>query len=87
MLTKEQMEEMWRTGPVGALKSYCTMNQRKKLFKIKVTPYVTTDLHEHAKTYEIWAKKQDDAVWDAKNSWYKEHDYVDQTGVKASIVS
>lgn len=86
MLTKTQMEEMWRTGPIGVLKSHCTANKCKKLFKIKVTPYKTVDLEEHVKTYEVWSKKQDDAVWDAKNKWYAEHYDVNQSGIKVSIL-
>lgn len=87
MLSKEQMEEMWRTGPIGVLKSHCTANKGKKLFKVKVTPYVTTDIAEHVKTYEIWSKTQNDATWDAKTAWYKEHTDVNQTGIRVSIVS
>lgn len=86
MLSKEQMEEMWRTGPIGVLKSHCTANKGKKLYKVKVTPYVTTDITEHSKVYEIWSKKQDDAVWDAKSQWYKDHYDVNQTGIKVSMV-
>ena len=85
MLSKEQMEEMWRTGRVGVLKSYCTSNKGKRLYKIKVTPYVTTDIHEYAKVYDVWSKKQDDAIWEAKTKWYKVHAVVTQTGIRVSI--
>lgn len=87
MLSKEQMEEMWRTGPINVLRNHCTTNKGKKLFKLKVTPYVTTDIVEHSKVYEVWSKKQEDAVWDAKNKWYNEHYGVNQTGIRVSIVS
>lgn len=87
MLSKEQMEEMWRTGPIGVLKSHCTANKGKKLFKIKVTPYIMTDISEHVKTYEVWSKKSDDAVWEAKSKWYREHSDVNQTGIKVGIVA
>ena len=81
------MEEMWRTGPIGVLKSHCTANKGKKLFKIKVTPYIMTDISEHVKTYEVWSKKSDDAVWEAKSKWYREHSDVNQTGIKVGIVA
>jgi len=87
VLSKEQMEDMWRTGPIGVLRDHCTANKGKKLFKIKVTPYVTTDITEHSKVYEVWSKKQGDAVWDAKSKWYTEHRDVNESGIKVSIVA
>jgi|SanBayMetagenome_1026888.scaffolds.fasta_scaffold36269_4 hypothetical protein len=87
MLTKEQMEEAWRTGPIGFLKNHNTKTKSQKLFKIKVTPYKTTNIEEHVKVYEIWSKNQADAVWNAKSTWYKEHYDVNQTGLNVSIVS
>ena len=89
MLTKQQMEEAWQTGPIGFLKNYNSKTKSHKLFKIKVTPYKTTDIEEHIKVYEIWSKTQADAVWDAKSTWYKEHSLYDvnQTGLNVSIVS
>lgn len=81
------MEKMWQTGPIGVLKSHCTANKGKKLYKIRITPTLTVDMHEHAKTYEVWSKKSDDAIWDAKNMWYKEHHEVNQTGIKVSMVA
>lgn len=87
MLTKPEMEKMWQTGPIGVLKSHCTATKGKKLFKIHITPYMTVDMHEHAKTYEVWNKKQGDAVLEAKAKWYHEHYDVNQTGIRVSIVA
>lgn len=86
MLTRPEMEKMWQTGPIGALKSHCAANKGKKHFKIRVSPYMTVELHEHAKTYEVWSKKRDDAIWEAKAKWYHEHYDVNQTGIKVSEV-
>jgi hypothetical protein len=87
MLTKQQMEEAWRSGPINFLRDHRSKTKGQKLFKIKVTPYKTTNIDEHIKTYEIWSKNQADAVWTAKSTWYKEHYDVNQTGLNASIVS
>lgn len=86
MLTKTQMEEMWQSGPINVLRDHLKNSRGKKLFKIHIAPYKTVALEEHAKTYEIWAKRSDDAVWDAKNKWYAEHYDLNQSGIKASIV-
>ena len=87
MLTKQQMEEAWRSGPINFLRDHRSKTKGQKLFKIKVTPYKTTNIDEHIKTYEIWSKNQADAVWTAKSTWYKEHYDVNQTGLNVSIVS
>ena len=87
MLSKADMEKMWQAGPIGVLKSHNTKNRGKKLFKICVIPYKTTELKEHAKTYEVWSKKQDDAIWEAKAKWYHEHYDVNQTGIKVSTAA
>lgn len=87
MLTKEQMEEAWRTGPIGFLKNHNTKTKSQKLFKVKVTPYKTTNIEEHIQVYDIWSKNQADAIWTAKSTWYKEHYDVNQTGINASIVA
>jgi len=87
MLTKEQMEEAWRTGPINFLKDHNTKTKSQRLYKIKVIPYKTTNIDEHIQVYEIWSKNRDDAVWTAKNNWYKEHYDVNQTGLNVSIVS
>lgn len=85
-LTKSEMEKMWQSGPIGILKSHLKNSRGKKLFKIRIVPYKTEELKDHIKTYEVWSKRSDDAVWDAKNAWYKEHYDVNQSGIKASIV-
>ena len=87
MLSKAEMEEMWRTGPIGILKSTLKNKKGKKLYKVRITPYFTVDMHDHVKIYEVWAKRTDDAVWDAKNKWYQEHRDVNQTGIKVSMVA
>lgn len=86
-LTKSEMEKMWQSGPIGILKSHIKNNRGKRLFKIQVTPYKTTDISEHVKTYEVWSRKSDDAIWEAKNKWYKDHYDINQTGIKVSIVA
>lgn len=87
MLTKSEMEKAWQSGPIGFLKNYNSKIKGQRLYKVKVTPYKTTNLEEHIKTYEIWSKNHADAIWTAKSTWYKEHYDVNQTGINASIVA
>jgi hypothetical protein len=87
MLTKEQMEEAWRSGPINFLKNHCTKTKGQKLFKVNITPYVKTELKEHSKTYEVWAKKEADAVWEAEGKWWSEHRDIEKSGTVKRIVS
>jgi hypothetical protein len=87
MLTKEQMEEAWRSGPINFLKNHCTKTKGQKLFKINITPYIKTELKEYSKTYEVWSKKQGDAAWEAQSKWHAEHRHINQTGIYTRIVS
>ena len=91
MLTKLEMEKMWQTGPINVLRDFSKKSRGKKSYNILITPYKTayktTDIQEHAKTYTVWSKKQDDAVCEAKAKWYHEHYDVNQTGIKVSIVA
>ena len=80
MLTKEQMEEAWRTGPIGFLRDHNYKTKRQKLYKVNITPYVRKELTEYSKTYEVWAKKESDAVWEAEGKWWSEHRYVEKLG-------
>lgn len=84
MLSKAEMEKAWQSGPIGFLKNHCTKTKGQKLYKIRITPYKQVDIEEHVKTYEVWSKKRDDAVWDAKNMWYREHYDVNQTGIRVT---
>ena len=87
MLTKLEMEKMWQAGPINGLRDFTKKNRGKKSYNILITPYKTTDIQEHAKTYTVWSKKQDDAIWEAKAKWYHEHYDVNQTGIRVSIVA
>lgn len=87
MLTKAEMEKMWQSGPINVLKDHCKSNKGKKLYKIKITPIQNIEMKEYIKTYEVWSRKSDDAIWDAKNMWYREHYDVNQSSIKVSIVT
>lgn len=87
MLTKEEMEKAWQSGPIGFLKNYNTKTKGQKLFKVNITPYIKTEMPEHSKTYEIWSKRQGDATWEAQSKWHAEHRHVNQTGIHTRIVA
>lgn len=86
MLSKAEMEKMWQSGPIGILKSHVKKTRGAKLFKVNILPYATVYMEEHSQVYEVWSKKQDDAIWEAKTRWYHEHSNVKQTGIQVRMV-
>ena len=66
-LTKQDMEEMWRTGPIDALKSHIKKYKNTKHYSVRIRPY---SFHEVV-DIEVTAKSAAVAQMYAREEFYK----------------
>lgn len=70
-LTKAEMEDIWRNKPVGYFSTYKKTLKVTKVYKIKVTPFVYSDLVSD--TFTVRARNIADAQMAARQEWYTKY--------------
>lgn len=73
--SKEEMEEIWRTGQIGWLANFSKMSKNKSRYQVTYIPYIETELPEHAVSAIVWAKNSskalDEVGYDLSNKLHK----------------
>ena len=90
MVTKDEMERVWQTGPVGWLKDHVKATKGKKEFTLVAKPYKRVPLDPIE--VKVWAKTAQAALkqnsWQVSNAVQKVYPYKENpdvawtTGVK-----
>ena len=76
--SKQELEEIWNSGPIGWLKEHSKDIKNKRPYKVSYIPYVQTELTEHEVSMTVWAKSpsraQEKASYNLREKLYKLHD-------------
>lgn len=70
-LTKAEMEDIWRNKPAGYFSTYKKNLKGTKVYKIKVTPFVYSDLVSDI--FTVRARNISDAQIAARQEWYTKY--------------
>lgn len=69
MITKQEMEQAWQSGPIDWLKNMNKKRKSSRQYKVWLQPY-KHDCYDQFDTV-VFARNQEDAYREAKDKWYK----------------